>query len=122
MILAAFSFSRWSAVCSLANFQATQTSWNAALVLDQAVHTLKPALIAWIDLSKKTEPARLLLSDMVGGNLAAVHAVGFALHNIASGVNLMRRLYNDPAARTALSPRLRAASVFSLPSKSFDSQ
>jgi hypothetical protein len=41
---------------------------------------------------------------MVGADLAAVHAIGFALHNIVSGVNLMRELYNDSASRTALSP------------------
>ena len=41
---------------------------------------------------------------MVGGDLAAVHAIGVAVHNIVSGVNAMRELYNDPSNRTALSP------------------
>ena len=86
------------------NFQATQASWNAALVLDKALHTLNPALIAWLDLTDQIDQAKQLLSDMVGGDLAAVHAIGFALHNIVSGVNLMRQLYSDPASRTALSP------------------
>jgi hypothetical protein len=86
------------------NFQATPVSWNAALVLDKAVHTLDLALIAWLDLSNQVDQAKQLLSDMVGGDLAALHTVGFALHNIVSGVNLMRQLYSDPAGRTALSP------------------
>jgi hypothetical protein len=86
------------------NFQATQASWDAALLLDQAVHTLNPAAIAWLALTKQADQAKQLLSDMVGGDLAAVHAVGFALHNIVSGVNLMRQLYSDPAGRAALSP------------------
>jgi hypothetical protein len=86
------------------DFQATEASWNAALLLDQAVHTLNPGVIAWLALTKQADEAKLLLSDMVGGDLAAVHAVGFALHNIVSGVNLMRQLYSDPAGRAALSP------------------
>ncbi len=85
------------------NFQATQASWNGALLLDKAVHTLNPGLIAWLALTKQADDAKQLLSDMVGGDLAAVHAVGFALHNIVSGVNLMRQLYSGPAGRAALS-------------------
>ena len=86
------------------NFQATSASWNAALVLDKALHTLNPALMAWLALTKQVDQAKQLLSEMVGGDLAAVHAIGVALHNIVSGVNLMRQLYSDPAGRTALSP------------------
>ena len=86
------------------SFQATQASWDAALLLDQAVHTVNPGLIAWLAITKQADQAKQLLSDMVGGDLAAVHAIGFALHNIVSGVNLMRQLYGDPAGGTALSP------------------
>jgi hypothetical protein len=86
------------------DFQATQASWNAALLLDKAVHSLNPALNAWLDLTHQIDPAKQLLSGMVGGDLAAVHAIGFALHNIVSGVNLMRQLYGDAASRAALSP------------------
>ncbi len=86
------------------DFQATEASWNAALLLDKAVHSLNPALNAWLDLTDQIDPAKQLLSNMVGGDLAAVHAIGFALHNIVSGVNLMRQLYSDPSGRDALSP------------------
>jgi hypothetical protein len=86
------------------DFQATEASWNAALLLDKAVHSLNPALNAWLDLTDQIDPAKQLLSEMVGGDLAAVHAIGFALHNIVSGVNLMRQLYSDPSGRAALSP------------------
>jgi|ERR1035438_10132741 hypothetical protein len=85
------------------NFKATEDSWNAALVLDQAPRTMNLALLAWWALTKKVDRAKQLLSDMVGGDLAAVHAIGVALHNIVSGVNLMRELYNDPSSRRALS-------------------
>ncbi|MFZ1015708.1 MAG: hypothetical protein WAN28_20345 [Terracidiphilus sp.] len=73
-------------------------------MLDQAPRTMNLALLVWWALTKKVDRAKQLLSDMVGGDLAAVHAIGVALHNIVSGVNLMRDLYNDPSNRTALSP------------------
>jgi hypothetical protein len=85
-------------------FKATQDSWNAALVLAQAPHNLNPLqTIAWT-VDHKVDQAKVLLAGMVGGDLAAVHAVGIALHNIVSGVNLMRQLYGDPTNRTTLTP------------------
>ena len=90
-------------------FLATQASWDAALLLDKAVHSLNPALNVWLGLTDQIDQAKHLLSDMVGGDLAAVHAIGFALHNIVSGVNLMRELYGDSASRTAMSPEAAAS-------------
>lgn len=86
------------------NFKATAESWNAALVLNQAPRTLNLPLLAWWKITGRIDQAKKLLSDMVAGDLAAVHAIGVALHNIVSGVNLMRELYKDPPNRTALSP------------------
>ncbi len=85
------------------SFKATSESWSAALVLNQAPRTLNLALVAWWAITKKVDQAKQLLSGMVSGDLAAVHAIGIAAHNIVSGVNLMRELYNDPSNRTALS-------------------
>lgn len=86
------------------NFTATEESWNAALVLDQAPRTLNPALLAWWAITNQVNKAKQLLSGMVGADPAAVHAIGVALHNIVSGVNLMRQLYADPPSRSSLSP------------------
>lgn len=86
------------------NFKATAESWNAALVLNQAPRTLNLPLLAWWKITGRLNQAKKLLSDMVAGDLAAVHAIGVALHNIVSGVNLMRELYKDPSNRTSLSP------------------
>ncbi|MGA7106340.1 MAG: hypothetical protein WBV28_20590 [Terracidiphilus sp.] len=90
----------------VSNFKATEDSWNAALVLDQAPRTMNLALLAWWALTKKVDRAKQLLSDLVGGDLAAVHAIGVALHNIVNGVTLMRELYSDSSNRTALSPEV----------------
>lgn len=91
------------------NFQATAASWNAALVLDKALHTLDPVLMGWLDLTDQIDQAKQLLCDMVEGDLAALHAVAFALHNIVSGVTFMRQLYCDTASRTTLSPEAAGA-------------
>ena len=87
-----------------ATFKASAESWNAALVLNEALHTLNPALLVSLAITKRVDDAKQLLSSMVGGDLAAVHAIGVAVHNIVNGVNAMRELYNDPSNRTALSP------------------
>ena len=86
------------------DFQATSASWEAALVLDKAPRTVNPALLAWWAVTGRVDRAKRLLSGMVGGDLAGVHAVGIALHNIVSGVTLMRELFSDPQARGTLSP------------------
>src|ERR1700722_2352765 len=82
------------------DFKATQASWEAALVLAEAPHNLNPLqTVAWA-INHKVDEAKALLAGMVGGDLAAVHAIGIALHNIVSGVNLMRQLFSDPGNRT----------------------
>jgi hypothetical protein len=88
----------------ISNFKATSASWSAALVLDRAPRSMNPALLAWWAATKRVDRAKQLLSEMVGGDLAGVHAVGVAVHNIVSGVKLMRQLYRDPVERTSLSP------------------
>ena len=67
-------------------FRATEESWEAALVLDKAPRTMNPVLELWWALTHRVERAKRLLFAMVGGDLAGVHAVGIALHNIVSGV------------------------------------
>lgn len=86
------------------DFKATPASWNAALELDKALRTKNPLAMAWSGLTGSVEDAKRLLAGMVGGDLAAVHAVGVAVHNIVSGVNLMRQLHSDSSTRAALSP------------------
>lgn len=84
------------------NFKATQETWNAALVLDEAPRTLNPVLLAKWAVTGEVDKAKQLLAGMLEGDLAAVHAVGIAVHNIVKGVNLMRQLYCDPSSRAAL--------------------
>ena len=96
------------------DFQATPASWDAALVLDKAPRTMNFLLLAWWSFTKRVDRAKLLLAQMVDGNLAGMHATGVALHNIVRGVNRMRDLYSDPARRT-LSPEEAATLCLSAP-------
>lgn len=99
------------------SFTATPASWNAALVLDKAPRSMNPVLLAWWTTTGKVDQAKKLLSDMVGGDLAAVHAVGVAVHNIVTGVNLMRRLYTDPAGRASITPESAGTMCLFAPEK-----
>jgi hypothetical protein len=99
------------------NFTATEASWNAAVLLDKAPRTVNPVLLVWWALTHQVEKAKRILADMVGGDPAAMHAIGIALHNIVSGVELMRQLYGDPANRTGLSPETAAGRCIFAPAK-----
>ena len=58
------------------DFKATPESWAAAVILDKAVRTMNPALLAWWSATMRVDRAKRLLSEMVRGDLAGVHAVG----------------------------------------------
>jgi hypothetical protein len=97
-------------------FEVTSASWDAAVVLDKAPRTMNPVLLAWWAVTKRVERAKRLLSEMVGGDLAGVHAVGIALHNIVSGVRAMRQLFSEGSERLALSPKAAGARCLFAPS------
>ena len=99
------------------DFKATEESWNAALVLDQAPRTLNPVLLATWAATGEVDKAKQLLAGMVGGDLAAVHAIGIAVHNIVNGVNLMRQLYGEPSSRAGLTPDSAASKCIFAPEK-----
>jgi hypothetical protein len=82
-------------------------------LLDQATRTRNPTLILWWAATKRVDSARQLLADMVGADLAGMHAIGIAVHNIVKGVTQMRQLYSDPAQRATLSGEaVRAQCIF----------
>lgn len=88
------------------DFKATAETWNAAVLLSKAPRTMNPILLLSLALTDKLDRAKQLLSDMVGGDLAGVHAIGIAVQNIVNGMVLMRQLYGDPSLRTSLSPEM----------------
>jgi len=96
-------------------FIATPASWEAALILDKAPRTLNPFLLLWWAITGRVDAARQLLAEMVGGDLAGIHAIGVALHNIVNGVDLMRQLYRDPAQRALISAQAAASQCLFAP-------
>ena len=93
-------------------FNATSGSWNAALLLNQAPRNLNPILQVWWAVTHKVERAKQLLSDAMQGDLAGVHAIGIAVHNIVNGLQAMRELYRDPAQRTASAESIGRQCIF----------
>jgi hypothetical protein len=100
-----------------ADFKATADSWNAAVLLGKAPHTLNPLQLAEWAITKEIDKAKALLAGMVNGDLSAVHAIGIAVHNIVNGVNLMRELYGDPNNRTSLTAESAGSRCIFAPDK-----
>jgi len=96
-------------------FIATSASWEAALILDKAPRTLNPFLLLWWAITGRVDTAKQLLAEMVGGDLAGIHGIGIALHNIVNGVDLMRQLYRDPKQRALLSAQAAASQCLFAP-------
>ena len=86
-----------------ADYQATPESWRAAQVLDEAVRTRNPVKsIVW-GITGRIERAQQLLSHLVRGDRAGVHATGIAIHNLVRGIERMRELWSQGRARDQLS-------------------
>ena len=96
-------------------FKATSESWNAAVLLNKAPRTMNPILLLWWMLTHKVDRAKQLLSAMVGADLAGLHAVGIAVHNVVNGITVMRQLYRDPSIRTSLSPEMAGSKCIFAP-------
>lgn len=87
-------------------FEAGEATWAAAEVVAASIapgNTLRN--LAW-RLTGKVTRAKGLLAPMVGGDLAGVHAVSVAIHNVVKGLNQMRGLYRDASVRQTLTPEM----------------
>jgi len=80
-------------------YRATAGTWRDAVVLDAATRSLNPIRRLYWLLSFRIERAQGRLSDAVGGDLAAVHATGIALHNLVESIERLRALYADAFRR-----------------------
>jgi hypothetical protein len=76
-----------------AGYQATPESWRAAQDLDEAVRTRNPVKSLIWRLTGRIDRAQRLLSQLVGGDRAGVHATGIAIHNLVRGIERMRELW-----------------------------
>ncbi|MGF7213668.1 hypothetical protein GGE65_008314 [Skermanella aerolata] len=79
-------------------YRATSETWEAARLLDQAVRSFNPIRRLVWRITGRVERARRLLAEGVGGDRAALHTTGIAVHNIVSALERMRDLAAHPRA------------------------
>jgi hypothetical protein len=83
----------------VADYRSSSKSWAAAVTLNTAVQTRNPLRSLFLNLSGRLKRARALLADLVGGDLAGLHATGIAVHNLVRGFEHMRELWSEPHRR-----------------------
>lgn len=83
----------------VADYRSSSKSWAAAVTLNTAVQTRNPLRALFLNLSGRLKRARALLAELVGGDLAGVHATGIAVHNLVRGFERMRELWSEPHRR-----------------------
>ncbi|MBP2839347.1 MULTISPECIES: hypothetical protein [Pseudomonas] len=88
------------------DFRADENTWTAAQVI---AGSLTPGNtwrnLRW-RLSGKVTQAKALLASRVNGDLAGVHGISVAIHNVVKGMHQMRTLYLDPSHRNTLTPEM----------------
>jgi hypothetical protein len=98
-----------------ADFNATQETWSAALILVAAPRSANLPKILWCFATGKIRRAKAILGELMGGDLSAVNAIGIAVHNLVKGLHHMRLLYSDMEVRRTLSPAEAAAQCLHAP-------
>ncbi|WP_333670616.1 hypothetical protein [Elioraea tepidiphila] len=94
----------------VAEFRATDETWQAARLLDQAARTLNPIRrLVWA-FTGRVNDARRLLARRFAGDPAALHAVAIAVHTLVASFQRMRGL----AARSGGVPRHPPAEAASI--------
>jgi hypothetical protein len=86
------------------DYKSSLARWKAAQLLDTAARSFNPVRQAWWRLTGRIERARRLLAEPVGGDPAAVHTTGIAIHNLVRGFEIMQDLASRPQRLQALSP------------------
>lgn len=90
------------------DFNADGNTWAAAQLI---AGSLAPGNswrnFVW-QISGKVTRAKALLSSSMSGDLAGVHAISVAIHNVVKGMHQMRSLYLDAALRQTLTPEMAA--------------
>lgn len=74
------------------DYRATDDSWAAARLLDQAAHSMNPLKAIYWRLTGRITQAQGVLAAKVHNDRAGVHATGIAIHNLVRGFAYMRTL------------------------------
>ena len=93
------------------DFQATEETWSAARTLQAAVEGGNLMTRAMWRLTGRVRSAQRTLSEAVGGDPAAVHATGIAVHNLVDAVETLANLHRDGGDRLSHAEVLARAMV-----------
>jgi hypothetical protein len=96
-------------------YAATEETWQAALHLDGALRSRNPLNFARWWLNGRVALARSRLADACGGDLAALHATGIAVHNLVTAIERMRALAEPPGALARIAPEQAATIALKAP-------
>ena len=93
-----------------AEFRATDETWQAARLLDEAARTLNPIRRLIWAFTGRVNDARRLLARPFAGDPAALHGVAIAVHNLVVSFERMRALAAGPGGLARHTPA-EAASI-----------
>ncbi len=91
------------------DFKSSPELWSKARLLAAAPGSLNPVKLAKWAATGEVDAAREQLSQAVGGDRAALHAIAIAVHNMVRGVEAMRSLWADERQRAVLTPAAAVA-------------
>ncbi|OZI20042.1 hypothetical protein CAL26_21040 [Bordetella genomosp. 9] len=97
-------------------FEGGEHTWAAAQVIAASLAPGNALRNLRWKMTGKVTRAKALLASMVGGDLAGVHAVSVAIHNVVKGLGQMRGLYLDASVRRTLTPEMAGQRCLFAPS------
>jgi hypothetical protein len=99
----------------VAEFRATDETWQAARLLDEAARTLNPIRRLIWGFTGSVNDARRLLARQFAGDPAALHAVAIAVHNLVVSFERMRALGAAPGGVVRYTPQEAASLCLAAP-------
>lgn len=96
-------------------FQASEETWQAALLLDAATRSFNPIRRLLWAITGRVNDARRRLAQQTGGDPAALHGVAIAVHNLVASLERMRALAAAPGGFTRYTPPEAATLALAAP-------
>ncbi len=97
------------------DYQASGRTWDAARTLEAGLRSNNPLRRVYWAITRKIPRAQRTLSKAAGGDLAAVHATGIAVHNLVTSIERMAEIYRDAGLRARLDAKAIVARTLVAP-------
>jgi hypothetical protein len=85
-------------------FQATEKSWEAAIIFHENAVTANFPKWLWWQLTGKAQRAKKVLASVTNDDIVAMHGIGVALHNLVTSIHKLSALYQDANTRGDITP------------------